>query len=209
MIGIMIYKYKKYFLPALIVVLVLEGIWAVIYIKSAKITTNPATVRKISPTPVKILEKIGSLSLDPVKIETKVTEQFTVKIIADTNGRELNGIDAQILYDPKMLTVVDSDNQTPGVQAENGELFNSLLINSADPVEGKINLTGSRLSKATKTISGKGTFALISFIAQKAGTTKIKINFDPGKTNTSNMAESGTSKNILTNVSDCEIQISQ
>lgn len=201
----MIIKKRSIFI-VLVVVLILESLWAVSYIQSAKKTINipliTDTLKNQLPK-----EKIASMSLEPSTIETKVNTEFSVKINIDTNKREVNGIDALISYDPAFLTVSDSNNQTAGVQAENGDLFSSLIINSVDPLKGKINLTASRLSKAVNPVSGTGTLAALTFIAKKTGSTLLTIVFDPEKTNTSNIVEANTSKNILTTVTNAKIEI--
>lgn len=192
-------KNKKIILLVLALILVVESIWAISFIRSTKKTVQPGKPRV----------KIASLSLEPNLTEAVVSQEFTVYVQVDTTSREINGIDSIILYDPEFLEVVDSDNQTPGTQVTPGDLFGNLLVNETDPTVGKIVLTASRLSKNTEASSGKGTVALITFIPKRSGETDLTILFDPERTDTSNVTEAKTSNNILTTVADAKVKISQ
>lgn len=196
---------KKIILIVLAIFLVLESLWAISFIKgTAKTTPTSKTT-----TPEKPKQKIASITLDPASTETKIGQQFIVKVNVDTNNRTVNGVDAVIDYDPEFLEVVDQDDQTPGVQAKAGDLFDKLLVNDVNPVDGMINLTASIISPDAKPVSGKGTLASITFVPKQEGATRLVTVFDYTKTNTSNVMEAKTSKNILTNVSDATIKISK
>lgn len=197
-------KNKKIILVVLAILLVLESLWAISFIKGTTKTTTSKTT-----TPEKPKQKIASITLDPANSETKVGQELTVKINVDTNNREVNGVDAVIKYDPQFLEVVDSENQTPSIQVQNGGLFDTLLINDVNPVEGTINITASRISPDQKPVSGKGTLALVTFIAKQEGATRLVTVFDYTKTNTSNVMEAKTSNNILTTVSDASVKINK
>lgn len=192
---------KKIILVVLAILLVLESLWAISFIKGSKKITSQTAV------PEKPKEKIASITLEPASIETKIGQQFIVKVNVDTNNRTVNGVDAVIDYDPEFLEVVDQDDQTPGVQAKAGDLFNKLLVNDVNPVDGMINLTASIISPDAKPVSGKGTLASITFVPKQEGATRLITIFDYTKTNTSNVMEAKTSKSILTNVSDATIKI--
>lgn len=200
-----IIKHKKLVLVCLAIVIVIESLWAVSYIKSTNMIKLPLITQLIQIPK----EKIASLSLEPVSLQTQVGSQFEVSVNVDMKDRTVNGIDAVIKYNPQMLEVVDSDNETAGTQAQTGTIFKTLLVNQADPIDGKIVLTGSRISTSQEPIKGTGTFAKISFIAKQAGNTNLEILFDSKKTNLSNVTESKTSKNILTDIENAQITISQ
>lgn len=198
-------KHKKLVLICLATVIFIESLWAVSYIKSTNMIKLPVIPNLIQ----KPKEKIASLSLAPASLQTQVGQQFEISVNVDMKDRTVNGIDTVIKYDSQMLEVVDSDNETTGTQAQTGTIFKTLLVNQADPIDGKIVLTGSRISTSQEPIKGAGNFAKISFIAKQAGNTSVEILFDSQKTNLSNVTESKTSKNILTDIENAQITISQ
>ena len=187
---------KKTVLILLAGVLILESVLAIFWVKSTKRTPS-LTVSQVK----KPKEHLASLSVSPQNIQTREGDQFTVKVFVDTQGRLVNGIDAIVVYDPKVLEVVD--------QPTTGDLFTSLLVNTVDSARGQIILTGSRLSKQSQPLQGTGTLANISFIAKTAGNTNITLLFDPATTTASNIVEASTNNNILTDVNSATIQISK
>lgn len=190
---------KKVLLIVLGVILVLEVIWASSFIKSSKKVQTTTQMPTATSTISLPKEKIASLSLEPATTSIKIGEQVSLSINVDTNGRSVDGIDTVLTYDPLYLEAV--------VPVANGDLFNSLLVNDVDAQNGKITLTGSRISLSSNPVTSQGTFATLTFTARKEGKTEVKFIFDPTKTNTSNVTESKTSSNILTTTNDATIQI--
>lgn len=198
-------KHKKLVLLCLAIVILIESFWAFSYIKSANMIKLPLITQLME----KPKEKIASMSLTPSNIQAKVGENFEISVDVDMLNRTVNGIDAVIKYDPQMLEVVDADNDASGTQVSTGTIFNTLLINSVDPLEGKIFVTGSRISTTDEPVNGVGTIAKISLVSLQAGNTTLEILYDPQKSNLSNVTESKTSKNILTHINNVQITISQ
>lgn len=198
-LGKLLLKKKTTVLVLFLLLLVVESVWAISFIRKNQRTFTPGTVV--------IKEQLASLTLDPQTLTTKMGDQFTVKVMVDTKERLVNGVDAQITYDPSLLTVVDQDTAVAGVQAGGGDIFTSLIINDIDPLKGKITLTASRLSREGQPFSGVGMLASLTFTVKAKGTTNLTFIFDSTKTNTSNVTESKTSSNILTTVNNATIQI--
>lgn len=191
-------RHKKLIFIILAIILLGEFFWAISFIKTSSLKKE----KKIeTPTQSQIVpkESIASLTIDPQNVETTVGQQFTININVDTLNHSINGVDTVISFDPEILTVIG--------EVKNGDLFNSLLIKDVKNNVGKINITASKLSPTAQNISGKGTLATVNFKALKFGETQIKIIFDPNRTDTSNIVESKTSKNILTTVSNATIKI--
>lgn len=191
---------KKVFI-ILIIIILLELLWVISFIVLSKNTNS------IIPVKLKAKEEIASFSF---ALDSKAIIRgtpFKTEIILNTKDRQVNGVDALILYDPQMLTVVDSIETVPAIQVANGDLFPSLLVNHVDQETGRITLTASRLNKQTSPVTGLGTLAIITFTAQQVGNTTLSFLFDDAQTNTSNVIEAETSKNILTHVQDVQIEI--
>lgn len=138
------------------------------------------------------------MSVDPSEVTVTVESQFTSSISVDLAGREVNGMDAIIKYDPQLLEVLESAS---------GDLFENLLVNEIDTENGTISITASRLSKDSPPISVNGILSVITFQALQPGITTVDIVFDPQTTSTSNVTEAGTSDNILTTVHNAQVTI--
>ncbi len=203
-------KHKRNILFGLILVFVIETFVTIFYLKS--LTALNGTPKEITPTaavstkqPPK--EKIATLSIQPSQVTTKANQEFSVIVFVEPNGRFINGADAVILFNPEHLSVIDEDATSEGIQVSPGNLFNSLVVNSVNQEQGKIVLTASRLSKSIDPANESATLAKIRFLSLKKGKTDLKFLFDYAKTNTSNVTEYRTSDNILTNVFDAQVNI--
>ncbi len=182
---------KKNFFLVFLLLLIIIGLFLFTKSFSGKRKTLLTTPNK---------EKIATLWLEPKEVVIKKGTSFELSINVDTNDRMVNGIDAMIGYDPQFFDVLG--------KAENGDLFENLLINDVNQL-GRINLTASRLSKDEAPILGKGILAKIKLMAKKKGQPTVSFIFDPQKTNTSNVIESVTSKNILTHVENSNVKIEE
>jgi hypothetical protein len=198
-------KKHRMVIIVLAVILTIEAIWAIKYTQSVNTKPNPET--KILSPSLTPKPQIALMRLDPVQANAKMAKPFNLDIVIETKGRDINGVDAQIIYDPLMLSVVDQNTNQTGIQVKNGSIYDKLLINKVDPVIGKINLTASRLNKEIKPFNGSAVFATLVFQPKKEGSTLIRINYEEGKTNTSNITESKTSNNILTDTQNATVQI--
>lgn len=206
---------KKIFI-ILIAVLLLESLWAINFVNSSRTAGNSGNSSQSNSFDSSIgtrepgaLTPIATMYLDPDANTVSIENEFELAVVINTGDRQINGADSVIGYDPNMLTVIDGYAEVPGIQVKPGSIYNSLLINSVDPVEGKINLTGSRLSKSTPAYQGTGNFAIIRFKAINTGSTEINLILDPTIAKTSSVVEAETSANILTGTGNATIQITE
>lgn len=179
-------------LIVLAMILVIEAVWAFRFLSSQGKGPIESITSVIPP------ETIATMSIDPSEVTVSQGSQFTSSISVDLGGREVNGMDAIIKYDPQFLEVVESTN---------GDLFENLLVNEIDSENSTISITASRLSPETPPININGILAVINFQAISPGNTQIEIIFDKNQTNTSNVTEAVTSDNILTTVSNAQVTI--
>ncbi len=188
-------KNKKTLILVLALILTLETLWAISFIKRYPIKSKQNQISSLNQSQ----GQIASLFLIADKEEAKVGEKITVKINLSTNNREINGTDVVISYDPQLFEAAK--------KLEKGDLFENLLISDVDNNKGIINITASRLSPREKPVLGEGTLAIVTFTAKKPGEGQIKIVFDKRDTTTSNVVEAKTSQNILTTVTNATIKI--
>jgi len=102
-------------------------------------------------------------------------EVFEVLILLSTGEARVDGADAILRYNPKMLRVV---------ALEKGGLFEEQLQNRVDDVAGEIRLSDMTFDAGPK----MGTFGVVSFEALQRGATSVFFDFLPGATRDSNVA---------------------
>ncbi len=122
---------------------------------------------------------------------------FSVDVIVDTQGKQTNGTDAVLIYDPQIFTASS---------IQNGTIYNSYPGNNIDARTGKVNVSG--LSSLTSGFAGKGTLVTVLFTvnpAAKAAANIIRFDFDvnnPTKTTDSNIVDQSSITDILTSVTN-------
>lgn len=187
-------SFKKLLTPKLIfivlgVVLAGELIWAVV------------TFVKPAP-PLPVVPKIQPVSgakmvLVSPKKSYNVGEVVPVALRVATGGRLIDGVDALIKFDPKILEA------TSGA-VRKGVIFPEYPLLSVDPKAGLVKISAIT---GAKNFSGIGVLANVSFKAKSAGSTKLMIDFEKDQTTDSNVVEVGTTKDVLDEVFNLEITV--
>lgn len=132
--------------------------------------------------------EMPSLVLSPVsgKMEFVKGMEVPVGIILDTAGKSVDGVDVVVSFDPAKAQVIGGK-----VNATN--LFQEVPLNKVDNVKGKIKF--SALTFDPKPLTGVvGTF---SFRPVSSGEVNFQIDFTPGATTDSNIAEHGRATDVL------------
>lgn len=140
----------------------------------------------------------GRMSLSTAKTNIQVKDLIPVVVTVDTVGREVDGTDLIVKYDPKILQIT-----TAGLIK--GKIFNEYPVLLVDAKQGLVSISG--ISSLDKSFKGAGQFALINFQAKAPGRTLLTIDFKKGSTITSNLVETSTAKSILTEVDNLELEI--
>lgn len=141
----------------------------------------------------------ATLTLSPSSQTLNVGDTLTVKIMLDTGGAAIDGVDIQALnYNPYYLQLQDSDGAAAGTQIAAGSLMANTLANSVDTTNGKIVF--SQVTSGGSTYTGSGTLATATFKALVAGTAQLTFNFTAGATTDSNVASAGN--DVLSSVTN-------
>ena len=114
-------------------------------------------------------------------------------------GKSLAGADVIVIFDPAYFS---SGNAT---ELETGIYFSSYPAKSVDNEKGIIRLTAFR--GGTDPASSAHVIFSTILKAKKTGKTEIKLDYLSGSTNRSTLVEKGTSKNILSGVSNAVVEI--
>lgn len=124
-------------------------------------------------------EYSASLRLSPTSGVLVPGELVEISILLSTNGAKVDGTDAVLRYNPRMLKVS---------KLEEGTLFEEYIQEAVDETEGRIKLSGLTFDPQPK----NGTLGTILFETLKEGTTTVFFEFTPGLTKgDSNVALSG------------------
>ena len=141
----------------------------------------------------KASDQVASLSFSPATGEYTYSAGATypVGIVLDSAGKSVDGVDVIIKFDPKMAQVVSSK-----VAATN--LFQEFPQNLIDNTLGQIKF--SALTFNSRPVTGIiGTF---TFKPLAKGTVNLTFDYIFGSTKDSNVAEHGSAKDVLGQVTN-------
>ncbi|MBU0649388.1 carboxypeptidase-like regulatory domain-containing protein, partial [Patescibacteria group bacterium] len=126
-----------------------------------------------------------------------------VNIMMSTQGAESDAANIIIHYNPAEIGIVDLNDSLPGVQIQPGSTYDIYADNIALPGDAIIRLTGFSIGHAYNSGAAFGNFGAIVF-KSFAGipSTTFTIDYVPGDTTDSNIAEYITSNDLLTGVAN-------
>lgn len=177
------FTYPKIVFIILGIIVLVELGYAVKSLTSQKMTASPANGG-------------ASMSLNAAKTEIKVGETVSIPVVLDAAGYEIAGVDLIVSFDPRVIEVVSLTK---------GTIFAEYPVLSKDVGKGIISISG--VSPGKNGFAGAGQFAMINIKAKIKGKTALVIDFKKGSTTTSNMVEVNSSRNILEEVNNLELEI--
>ncbi len=135
--------------------------------------SSPFNLKVPKKTPKVFLEmKVSSDKISSSKI-------LPVSLYLDSQGKKIDGVGIDILYDPKFLDIDASK-----VVAENSELPKVIFPVRKMP---KGELKFSLISSVNGYFQGKGKIATLKFKVLREGTTDLNFKFKPGATDDCNV----------------------
>lgn len=143
----------------------------------------------------------ATLSFSPSSQTFPGTCETSVDIIVNATGQSSNAIDLEVYYDPNLLTIVDADSSTPGVQIREGNAYDAYLLNAVDTGSGVIKIAAASF---TTSLTSSRVLATIVF-RSNPGVAQASFSFDfdgVDQTLDSNVADSNTNLDLLTSVSN-------
>jgi hypothetical protein len=141
------------------------------------------------------VSQIPKLLFSPSELRANQNTVFTVNIQVDTANQPINGVGAQITFDP---TYIQEVSLTPGT------IFANYPTLEANNTTGTISISGIS-SSLSDTFTGIGTVATISFKIIKTGTSNVNFIYTPGATNDSNIAVTTGNGDILGEVNTLKV----
>ncbi len=141
----------------------------------------------------------AKLALIADKREFKVGENVSLIIRLFTGGYLSDGVDVVLKYDPKVLDATSS-------AILSNSSFQNFPTKSVDTQNGIVRI--SAISSATGDgFNGLVNFATINFKAKSAGSSNLTIDFKPGSTSESNVIKQIDATDILADVSNATIKV--
>jgi len=134
----------------------------------------------------------ATLSLSPSSGSYSLGQIFTVKILLNTIGKKIDGVDIFSLnYDPAYLEVQDENSGTSGIQILPGSLMPMTLANSVDISTGKIIFSQITAGGTTFSNNTGQTLTTIRFKVLKESDTSVYFDFIENGTTETNIASGG------------------
>lgn len=140
-------------------------------------------------------ETVGSLALSPASGDYtfSATQTIPVGIVVDSAGKNVDGVDIIIKFDPTKVQVI-------GTAVSPASLFERVPLNNVDVTRGQIRFSALTFNPRPVT----GIVATFSFKPLAPGEVDFNFDFTPSLTTDSNIAEHGTAKDILGKVSNAK-----
>ncbi len=171
------------------IVIVIEIVFAARLLLTPSVSSPGAVLQPLTT---------GQITLIAPKQTYKIGEEIPVTIRLFTGGYETDGADVILKYDPNLLEASSS-----GIITHN--LYSDYPFTAADK-GGLIQVSGINTSQG---FNGLGNFATITFRAKVAGKATISVEFAPGRTDESNITKSKESEDILGNVGNVNIDVTE
>ena len=142
----------------------------------------------------------ATLTLTPASGTHSVGSVVSVQVMLNTNGAPIEGVDIHYLtYNPKILSVVDSDTAASGVQITPGNLMPNTVLNAVDTAKGLVDFSQITSGGTSFSNTVNQALATITFQVIGNGASPLKIDHALGNTRDSNVASNGV--DILTSSS--------
>lgn len=160
---------------------------------------------KTFSSPITLLRKVapitsGKISLIAKQNTFKVGDIVPVLVRISTGGHSTIGTDISVKFDPNFLEASGSAN------FKRGSTYRDYLNIKIDGTAGTIKVSGISSAKSTG-FNGIGEFGGITFRALRSGKTTVALEYQPNQTILSNITEAGTSKNVLGEVYNLNLNI--
>ena len=130
----------------------------------------------------------ASIVLNPPFGDVAEGKDLEVRVVVKGQDELVDGVDANIAYDVNFLKVKEM---------KKGEFFSNYPTFKDD--NGQVKITALAPKEGVK-IFGDITVATLIFEVQDSGETKLTVAFEEGATSESNIAEHGTAKDLLEEV---------
>lgn len=190
-------KAKNFFTGPKIIFIILGVIILAEVVYAVKVLSSPSPA--LLPADKKIIVKAeGKISLTTPKKAYAVNDAIPVSVTVNSGGHNLDGADLIVRFDPKIL-------EASSGSLIKGQIFDEYPLLSADTQSAMISVSGVNSTGAG--FNGTGQFVTFNFKAKTKGRTSLIIDYVKNSTSDSNLVEKETSKDVLGNVDNLELNI--
>lgn len=157
------------------------------------------------PVPTISAASVPRFELSPANQRVNLNCSSRLQVLIDTGKRVSNAADIILKYDPAKIEILDADPLQAGIQIMPGKAYDVYVGNQVDETTGTIKLTAFNAN-----LSERALFAEVPFKAKvSSGQTNVGFLFfghNYLNTKDSNIAEIGTSNDILQEVKNATIE---
>lgn len=136
-----------------------------------------------------------SLTFSPSSVTPTLNQEFTIKIVLNSAGQNVSGAGAKLTYDQNYLRAVSI---IPGT------IFADYPSEIIDNRNGHVTISGIVASPKVF-FNGESTFAEITFLPTKVGSTSVTFLYSPGSTTDSNIAVMTGTGDILRSINHLSV----
>lgn len=171
------------------IILIIELIFAI------KTLTAPTP-----PPPAAVNKSYGEkIILQTNNLNPKVSDNVEVEVWL-ASDKLVSGADVILKFDPKYFSSSGSGD------LKKGEIFNEYPLFTLDSQKGEVKLSGIATSNKDS-FKGMGLLATVNLKAKSVGATKISVDFEPNKSEDSNIAGVESGEDMLQEVKNLELII--
>lgn len=130
---------------------------------------------------------------------------YQLTIYANATGQAANAADLLLSFNPGQIEILDSIGSQPGVQLATGNAFQAYVGNSVDNAAGTARLTAFSVNSD---LTQRRIYAYAQIRPLVVGNIQLNVRFDGvGNTLDSNIADSTTSLDLLTSVTNANFNV--
>lgn len=142
----------------------------------------------------------AQLILSPASGTVAPDSSFDVGIFLNTQGAQVDGMDAKLIYEPARLEVQSI--------SPNLEVFPNYPTKTTNATTGQITIQGTAPANSPFSAAGPVQVATLRLRALSEGKAILRFDFTRGATTDSNVAEHSTNLDILTSVTNATYTVS-
>lgn len=120
-------------------------------------------------------QAVAAVRLEPSSLEVREGAKSTLSVKVE-DVEDLAGAEVHLVFDPRMLAVVDANPEEDGIQIAHGDFLSPDFVvqNAADQTSGKIDYAIACMP-LDKSVTGGGTLARVTIEALATGESEVSI----------------------------------
>lgn len=148
----------------------------------------------------------AAVRLDPYSGNLNINQQYELEIRLFTELEDVDAVDIDMTYTNSGVEISDGEAGVAGTNIQETDLFENYVYNNIDTTNGTINVT-AYTTTPVDTNTGYSVVGKIIFTPTTTGTINFTFDFTEGDLTDTNVAQSVTSDDILTEVRNAQFNV--